>query len=56
MAGKRGGHDTAIPSKIPLPVDISISSDAPRLWVNTFMDGTTHLFDISDPEHPKQIY
>ena len=30
-------------SKIPLPVDISISSDATRLWVNTFMDGTTRL-------------
>jgi selenium-binding protein 1 len=44
------------PAKIPLPVDISISADGTRLWVNTFMDGTTHLFDISDPEHPKQIY
>ncbi len=44
------------PAKIPLPVDISIAADAKTLWVNTFMDGKTHLFDISDPEHPRQIY
>ena len=44
------------PAKIPLPVDISISADAKTLWVNTFMDGTTHLFDISDPTKPVQIY
>jgi selenium-binding protein 1 len=44
------------PAKIPLPVDISISADGTRLWVNTFTDGTTHLFDISDPTKPVQIY
>ncbi|MDP9090192.1 MAG: selenium-binding family protein [Pseudomonadota bacterium] len=44
------------PSKIPLPVDISITSDAKGLWVNTFMDGTTHYFDLTDPEHPKETY
>jgi len=44
------------PSKIPLPVDISISADGTRLWVNTFMDGITHLFDLSDPEKPVEIY
>ncbi len=44
------------PAKIPLPVDISITSDARGLWVNTFMDGTTRYFDLSDPEHPKQTY
>ena len=44
------------PSKIPLPVDISIASDAKTLWVNTFLDGTTRLFDISNPEKPTQIY
>lgn len=48
--------DIGDPSKIPLPVDISISSDASSLWVNTFMDGTTRLFDLSDPEAPKQVY
>jgi selenium-binding protein 1 len=44
------------PTKIPLPVDISITADGRGLWVNTFMDGTTHYFDISDPEHPKDVY
>ncbi|WP_428605843.1 selenium-binding protein SBP56-related protein [Sedimenticola sp.] len=44
------------PSKVPLPVDISISSDDSHLWVNTFMDGKTRLFDMTDPHHPKQVY
>jgi methanethiol oxidase len=44
------------PAQIPLPVDISIAADGKGLWVNTFMDGTTHYFDLSDPEHPKQTY
>src|SRR6185295_1198938 len=42
-------------SKIPLPVDISISADDTRLWVDTWNDGKARLFDISDPMHPKQI-
>jgi selenium-binding protein 1 len=48
--------DVGDPSKVPLPVDISISSDDKLLWVNTFMDGKTRLFDISDPHKPKQVY
>ena len=44
------------PSKIPLPVDISITADGKGLWVNTFMDGITHYFDLSDPEHPQETY
>ncbi len=48
--------DIGDPSKVPLPVDISIASDDSLLWVNTFMDGTTRLFDISNPHHPKMIY
>ncbi len=48
--------DIGDPAKIPLPVDISISSDDKRLWVNTFMDGKTRLFDISDPKNPTQVY
>ncbi|MBL1265778.1 selenium-binding protein SBP56-related protein [Methylomicrobium sp. RS1] len=48
--------DVGDPSKVPLPVDISISSDDTKLWVNTFMDGKTRLFDISDPFKPKQVY
>jgi selenium-binding protein 1 len=44
------------PSKIPLPVDISIRQDGKGLWVNTFMDGKTRYFDLSNPEQPKQTY
>jgi selenium-binding protein 1 len=44
------------PSKIPLPVDISITADGKGLWVNTFMDGKTRYFDISNPEAPRQTY
>ncbi|TDJ47297.1 MAG: selenium-binding protein [Gammaproteobacteria bacterium] len=41
---------------IPLPVDISISADDGLLWVDTWNDGMTHVFDISDPFAPKEIY
>jgi selenium-binding protein 1 len=44
------------PAKTPLPVDMSITADSKGLWVNTFMDGTTHYFDISNPEAPKETY
>jgi len=43
------------PSKTPLPVDISISSDDRYLFVDTFGDGKVRVFDISDPRHPKQV-
>lgn len=39
-----------------LPVDISITSDDKGMWVQTFMDGKTHYFDISDPFAPKHVY
>ncbi len=42
-------------SKIPLPVDISIAADDQQLWVNTWNDGMTRLFDISNPRAPVQI-
>ncbi|MFT5611295.1 MAG: selenium-binding protein 1 [Arenicella sp.] len=48
--------DIGDPSKIPLPVDISITSDDNGLWVQTFMDGKARYFDISDPFNPKQTY
>ena len=31
-------------------------ADGKGLWVNTFMDGTTRYFDLSNPEAPKQTY
>jgi len=43
-------------SKIPLPVDISISADDNHLWVNTWNDGNVRLFDISDPHAPTQVF
>jgi len=48
--------DIGDPSKVPLPVDISIAANDGLLWVDTFMDGKARLFDISDPFAPKQIY
>jgi selenium-binding protein 1 len=43
-------------SKIPLPVDISISADDELLWVNTWNDGLVRMFDISDPRKPAQVF
>ena len=48
--------DIGDPAKVPLPVDISITADDKGLWVQTFMDGKTRYFDISDPHNPKQVY
>lgn len=48
--------DIGDPSKIPLPVDFSIASDDSGFFVNTFMDGKSRYFDISDPHNPKQVY
>jgi len=44
------------PSKVPLPVDISIAADGKHLWVDTFMDGMARLYDMSNPEAPKEVY
>jgi len=44
------------PAKIPLPVEFRSRPMRRGLWVNTFMDGTTHYFDLTDPEHPRQTY
>lgn len=48
--------DIGNPADVPLPVDISITSDDSGLWVQTFMDGKTRYFDITDPFNPKQAY
>ncbi|MHA6265175.1 methanethiol oxidase [Arenibacterium sp. CAU 1754] len=48
--------DIGNPADIPLPVDISIAADDQTLWINSFMDGKTRLFDVSDPHNPSQIY
>jgi selenium-binding protein 1 len=48
--------DIGDPAALPVPVDISLSADDSTLFVDTFMDGTTRVFDVSDPHRPKQIY
>jgi selenium-binding protein 1 len=48
--------DIGDPSKTPLPVDISLSADDRFLFVDTFMDGTVRVFDVSDPHRPKVIH
>lgn len=48
--------DIGDPSKVPLPVAFTISSDDRLLWVTTFMDGMVRTFDIADPFHPVQVY
>ncbi len=44
--------DIGDPTKVPLPVDISISSDDRFLFVDSFMDGMLRVFDVSDPRKP----
>ena len=39
-----------------LPVDISLSADDKTLFVDGFLDGKCRVFDVSDPQKPKQIY
>jgi len=48
--------DIADPGQLPLPVDISIAADDGLLFVDTWNDGTTRVFDISDPFAPRQVY
>lgn len=52
----RAVADIGDPAQIPLPVDISIRHDGKGLWVNTFMDGKTRYFDLSNPAAPRQTY
>ncbi len=48
--------DIGDPAKLPLPVDISISADDKYLFVDTFMDGTCRVFDVSNPRAPRMIH
>ncbi|MCI0548316.1 MAG: selenium-binding family protein [Candidatus Rokubacteria bacterium] len=38
-----------------LPVDISIAPDDSKIYVNTFMDGTLRVYDVSNPFEGKLI-
>ena len=48
--------DVGDPSKTPLPVDISLSADDRFLFVDSFMDGTVRVFDVSDPRKPVVVH
>lgn len=48
--------DIGDPKKIPLPVDISLSADDRFLFVSTFMDGTSRVYDVSNPRQPKLVH
>src|SRR2546422_309027 len=48
--------DIANPMDVPLPVDISLSADDRFLFVDTFMDGTCRVYDVSDPHTPKLVH
>src|SRR4029453_7536221 len=39
-----------------LPVDISLSADDRTLFVSCFGDGKCRVFDVSDPQKPRQTY
>jgi hypothetical protein len=45
--------DIGNPEDMPVPVDISLSADDQRLFVDTFMDGMTRVYDVSDPHNPE---
>jgi methanethiol oxidase len=47
--------DIGDPAKVPLPVDISLSSDDRFLFVDSFMDGSVRVFDVSEPRSPKLV-
>jgi len=44
------------PAKPPLPVDISLSADDKTLFVDSFVDGTVRVFDVSDPRKPHVVH
>jgi selenium-binding protein 1 len=48
--------DIGDPSKTPLPVDISLSADDRFLFVDSFMDGTVRIYDVSEPRKPRLVH
>ena len=58
--GEWQAKDVADVSVIPQKFRCRLISLSPLmikgLWVQTFMDGKTRYFDISDPHNPRQVY
>jgi selenium-binding protein 1 len=48
--------DIGDPSKTPLPVDISLSADDKFLFVDSFMDGTVRIYDVSEPRKARLVH
>ena len=48
--------DVGDPAKTPLPVDISLSADDSTLFVDSFMDGTVRVYDVTNPRRARQIH
>jgi selenium-binding protein 1 len=48
--------DIGDPSKTPLPVDISLSADDKFLFVDSFMDGTVRIYDVSLPRKARLVH
>ncbi len=48
--------DIGDPAKTPLPVDISLSADDRFVFVNSFLDGTLRVFDVSEPRKAHVVY
>jgi selenium-binding protein 1 len=48
--------DVGDPAKTPLPVDISLSADDRFLFVDSFMDGTVRVYDVSNPRQAKLVH
>ena len=44
------------PEHPPLPVDISLSADDKYLFVDSFIDGTVRVFDVSEPRKAHVVY
>ncbi len=54
--GARAVADIGDPKQVPLPVDISLSADDRFLFVDTFMDGSCRVYDVSDPGRPTLVH
>ena len=48
--------DIGDPSKIPLPVDISLSADDQFLFVDSFLDGMCRVYNVSTPDTPQLVH
>lgn len=48
--------DIGDPAKVPLPVDISLSADDRFVFVSSFNDGMSRIYDVSSPRKPVLVH